>query len=134
MQEHHKSKQGHVMHVAHGSSSKVNVVTVGEKRKYVTKKGNTKTDKNKAKKPKANKPCWSCGQGGHWSKDCRVRKDKKARVVAQANIILGLATTCGPVANMVVGEVVVSEANDRYVTYDPVLLSTCLSHEWLIDT
>ncbi|XP_074352004.1 uncharacterized protein LOC141691162 [Apium graveolens] len=76
VQERHKSKQGHVMPVEHGSSSKVNVLTVGQKRKYA----------------------------GHWSKDCPVKKAKKAGVVAQANTVLGLATTSGPVANMVVGE------------------------------
>ena len=59
--EHHKSKHGHVMHAENGSSN-VNIVTVGQKRKSVTRKENTKTklDMNKAKKPKANKPCWSC--------------------------------------------------------------------------
>ena len=66
VQEQHKSKQGHVMPTEHGGS-KVNVVTVGQKRKSVTRKENTKVKlyKNKAKKPKANKPCWSCGQVGH---------------------------------------------------------------------
>ncbi|KAL8120719.1 hypothetical protein AgCh_017774 [Apium graveolens] len=134
--EQHKSKEGHVMPVEHGSSSKVNVVTVGLKRKSVSKKDKTKPkiDKNKAKKPKANKPCWSCGQAGHWSKDCPVKKAKKAGVVAQANTVLGLATTSGPVANMVVGEVVASKSNDGYVNYNPELLSTYLSNEWLVDT
>nr|XP_017257012.1 PREDICTED: uncharacterized protein LOC108226243 [Daucus carota subsp. sativus] len=111
VQEQHKSKQGHVMPTESGSS-KVNVVTVGQKRKSVAKKVNTKpkTDKGKAKKSKANKPCWSCGQVGHWSKDCPVKKAKKAEVVAQANTVLG--TTDGPVLNMVVGEAVASETND----------------------
>ncbi|KAK1378365.1 hypothetical protein POM88_025109 [Heracleum sosnowskyi] len=133
VQEQHKSKQGHVMPAEHGSS-KVNVVTVGQKRKVVTKKDNTKpkNDKNKAKKPKTNKPCWSCGQVGHWSKDCPAKKAKKAVVGAQANTVL--VTTDGPKVNMVVGEAAASGTNDGYVTYNPVLLSTYLSHEWLIDT
>ena len=74
----------------------MNVVTAGQKRKLITKKGNNKpiiTDKNKAKKPKANKPCWSCGQVGHWNKDCPNKKAKKSEVVAQENIVLGIATT-----------------------------------------
>ncbi|KAL8089434.1 hypothetical protein AgCh_039043 [Apium graveolens] len=111
VREKHKSKQGHVLPVEHGSS-KVNVVTVGQKREVVTKKANTKLDKNKAKKQKANKPCWSCGQVGHWSKDCPSKKAKKAGVVAQANTVLGLGTTSGPVANMVIGEVVASGTDD----------------------
>ena len=45
-----------------------------------------------------------------------------------------LGTTSGHVVNMVVGEVVASETNNGYVTYNPELLSTYLSHEWLIDT
>ena len=114
--------------------SKVNVVIVGQKRKYVAKKENTKIklDKNKSKKPKANKPCWSCGHVGHWSKDCPAKKAKKSAVEAQANTVL--ETTGGPVANMVVGEAVASETDNGYVTYNPKLLSTYLYHEWLIDT
>ena len=61
-----------------------------------------------------------------------MKKAKKAGVVAQDNTVLG--TTSGPVANMVVGEVVASETNDGYVAYNPELFSAYLSHEWLIDT
>jgi len=136
VQEQHKSKQGHVMPSEHVSSPKVNVVTIGKKRKEFTKKVNTKPikDKNKAKKPKTNKPCWSCGQVGHWSKDCPVKKAKKAEVVAQANSVLGAETISAPMANMIIGEALASATNDGYVTYKPELLSTYLSHEWLIDT
>ncbi|KAL8119462.1 hypothetical protein AgCh_016834 [Apium graveolens] len=91
---------------------KVNVVTVGQKRKVVTKKANTKPDKNKAKKSKANKSCWSCEKVDHWSKDCPSKKAKKNGVVTQANTVLGLGTTSEPVANMIVGEVVVSRTED----------------------
>ncbi|KAL8089478.1 hypothetical protein AgCh_039085 [Apium graveolens] len=96
--EKHKSKQGHVLPVEHGSL-KVNVVTIGQKRK-----------------------------------DCPSKKAKKAGVVAQANTMLGLGNTSESVANMVIGEVVASGTDDGFVTYNPVLLSTYLSHEWLIDT
>ncbi|KAL8107110.1 hypothetical protein AgCh_023776 [Apium graveolens] len=57
---------------------------------------NTKIDKNNAKKPKKNKPYGSFGQVGHWRKDCPVNKAKKAGMVAQANTVLGLGTTSGP--------------------------------------
>ena len=71
----HKSKQGHVM-PTESCSSKVNLVTVGHKRKSVAKKEivKPKIDKNKAKKPKANKPCWSCEHVGHWRKDCPIKR------------------------------------------------------------
>ncbi|XP_074336999.1 uncharacterized protein LOC141674177 [Apium graveolens] len=115
VQEQHKSKQGHVMPTEHGTS-KVNIATVGQKRKAFAKKANSnkpKSDKDKAKKPKANKPCWSCGQVGHWSKDCPTKKAKKTEV-AQANVVLGTAS--GPVVNMVVGEATASETNvDRVI-------------------
>ena len=115
-------------------SSKVKVVIVGHKRNSIAKNENTKakTDLGKAEKPKLNKPCWSWGKIGHWSKDCPVEKARKSEVVAQANTVLG--TTSGPVANVVVGEAVASETKDGYVTYNLVLVSTSLSNEWLIDT
>ncbi|KAL0448134.1 UNVERIFIED_CONTAM: Retrovirus-related Pol polyprotein from transposon TNT 1-94 [Sesamum latifolium] len=39
--------------------------------------GKGKTTKNK--KPKANKPCWNCGQVGHWAKLCPNKKTKTGR-------------------------------------------------------
>ncbi|KAL8108528.1 hypothetical protein AgCh_024838 [Apium graveolens] len=109
VQEKHKSKQGHVMSTEH-STSKVNVATVGLKRKAVPKKVNSnkpKSDKDKDKKPKANKPC----------EDCPTKKAKKTEVVAHANAVSGTAS--GPVVNMVVGEATTSETNgDRlFVSY-----------------
>ncbi|KAL8115920.1 hypothetical protein AgCh_022423 [Apium graveolens] len=62
VQEQHKSKQGHVMPTENGSS-KVNVATVGQKRKV-----------------------------GHWSKDCPTKKAKKPEGVAQANAVLRTAS------------------------------------------
>ena len=130
IQEQHKSKQGHVIYVEHGSSSKVNVVTVGQKRKSISKKKNVKpkNNKNKVKKLKTNKLCWSYGQIYHQSKDCPIKKAKKAKVVVQANFMLG--TTSGPMFNMVVSEAVASETNDGYANYIPELfLLICLMNE-----
>ncbi|KAL8116468.1 hypothetical protein AgCh_022828 [Apium graveolens] len=97
--EKHKSKQGKKIH-AECRSSKLNVVIVGLKRKVVTKKAKTKPNKNKAKKLKINKPYWSFGKIGHLSNDCPSNKPKKHGMVAQANNVLGLGTSCGKVANM----------------------------------
>ena len=84
---------------------------------------NLRNDKDKAKKPKANKPCWSCGQVGHWSKDCPTKKAKKTEVVAQANAVLG--TSSGPVVEhgCWVKLRLLKTNVDRYVTYNPTLFS-----------
>ncbi|KAL0359116.1 UNVERIFIED_CONTAM: Retrovirus-related Pol polyprotein from transposon TNT 1-94 [Sesamum angustifolium] len=44
-----------------------------------------KTTKNK--KPKANKPCWNCGQVGHWAKLCPNKKAKTGQAVV--NMVVG---------------------------------------------
>ncbi|KAL0290196.1 UNVERIFIED_CONTAM: Retrovirus-related Pol polyprotein from transposon TNT 1-94 [Sesamum calycinum] len=44
-----------------------------------------KTTKNK--KPKANKPCWNCGQVGHWAKLCPNKKAKTGQTVV--NMVVG---------------------------------------------
>ncbi|KAL0329495.1 UNVERIFIED_CONTAM: Retrovirus-related Pol polyprotein from transposon TNT 1-94 [Sesamum radiatum] len=44
-----------------------------------------KTTKNK--KPKANKPCWNCGQVGHWAKLCPNKKTKTGQAVV--NMVVG---------------------------------------------
>lgn len=51
------------------------------------------------------------------NKDCPIKKTKKVGVVAQANIVLRLGTTSGPVADMIVGEIVTSKVKDGYVPY-----------------
>ncbi|KAL0373209.1 UNVERIFIED_CONTAM: hypothetical protein Scaly_1002500 [Sesamum calycinum] len=50
-----------------------------------------KTTKNK--KPKANKPCWNCGQVGHWAKLCPNKKAKTGQAVV--NMVVGDASTSG---------------------------------------
>ncbi|KAL0327941.1 UNVERIFIED_CONTAM: Retrovirus-related Pol polyprotein from transposon TNT 1-94 [Sesamum calycinum] len=78
-----------------------------------------KTTKNK--KPKANKPCWNCGNVGHWAKLCPNKKAK----IGQA------------VVNMVVGgssDASTSGATEGYVSVQPELLTIYEPCDWLIDT
>ncbi|KAL0442916.1 UNVERIFIED_CONTAM: hypothetical protein Slati_2014300 [Sesamum latifolium] len=75
-----------------------------------------KTTKNK--KPKANKPCWNCGQVGHWAKLCPTKKAKSGQTAV----------------NMVVGGASTSGATEGYVSVQPELLTIYEPCDWLIDT
>ncbi|KAK4392635.1 hypothetical protein Sango_2041300 [Sesamum angolense] len=78
-----------------------------------------KTTKNK--KPKANKPCWNCGQVGHWAKLCPNKKAKTGQAVV--NMVVGGSSGAST-----------SGATEGYVSVQPELLTIYESCDWLIDT
>ncbi|KAL0307263.1 UNVERIFIED_CONTAM: Retrovirus-related Pol polyprotein from transposon TNT 1-94 [Sesamum radiatum] len=78
-----------------------------------------KTTKNK--KPKANKPCWNCGQVGHWAKLCPNKKAKTGQAVV--NMVVGGSSGAST-----------SGATEGYVSVQPELLTIYEPCDWLIDT
>ncbi|KAL0442067.1 UNVERIFIED_CONTAM: Retrovirus-related Pol polyprotein from transposon TNT 1-94 [Sesamum radiatum] len=78
-----------------------------------------KTTKNK--KPKANKPCWNCGQVGHWAKLCPNKKAKTGQAVV--NMVVGGSSGAST-----------SGATEGYVSIQPELLTIYEPCDWLIDT
>ncbi|KAL0388068.1 UNVERIFIED_CONTAM: hypothetical protein Sradi_2688600 [Sesamum radiatum] len=79
----------------------------------------SKTTKNK--KPKANKPCWNCGQVGHWAKLCPNKKAKTGQAVV--NMVVGGSSGAST-----------SGATEGYVSVQPELLTIYEPCDWLIDT
>ncbi|KAK4387640.1 Retrovirus-related Pol polyprotein from transposon TNT 1-94 [Sesamum angolense] len=77
-----------------------------------------KTTKNK--KPKANKPCWNCGQVGHWAKLCPNKKAKTGQAVV--NMVVGGSSGAST-----------SGATEGYVSVQPELLTIYEPCDWLID-
>ncbi|KAL0399317.1 UNVERIFIED_CONTAM: hypothetical protein Sradi_2275000 [Sesamum radiatum] len=117
IEEEHRN-QTHKMPVEHHPRAnlivgKQKVNKVNSNSKAISK---SKTTKNK--KPKANKPCWNCGQVGHWAKLCPNKKAK----IGQAAV------------NMVVGGASTSGATEGYVSIQPELLTIYEPCDWLIDT
>ncbi|KAL0430541.1 UNVERIFIED_CONTAM: hypothetical protein Sradi_0680100 [Sesamum radiatum] len=117
IEEEHRN-QTHKMSVEHHpranlivGKQKVNKVNSNSK---AINKG--KTTKNT--KPKANKPCWNCGQVGHWAKLCPNKKAKTGQ--AAVNMVVGGASTSG--------------ATEGYVSVQPELLTIYEPCDWLIDT
>ncbi|KAK4405931.1 Retrovirus-related Pol polyprotein from transposon TNT 1-94 [Sesamum angolense] len=78
-----------------------------------------KTTKNK--KPKANKPCWNCGQVGHWAKLCPNKNAKTGQAVV--NMVVGGSSSAST-----------SGATEGYVSVQPELLTIYEPCDWLIDT
>ncbi|KAL0296072.1 UNVERIFIED_CONTAM: hypothetical protein Sradi_6659300 [Sesamum radiatum] len=72
-------------------------------------------------KLKANKPCWNCGQVGHWVK---FYPNKKAKT-GQTNINMVMGGSSGAST---------SGATEGYVSVQPELLTIYELCDWLIDT
>ncbi|KAL2232001.1 UNVERIFIED_CONTAM: Retrovirus-related Pol polyprotein from transposon TNT 1-94 [Sesamum indicum] len=80
-----------------------------------------KSKASKNKKPKANKPCWNCGQVGHWVKLCHNKKAKTGQAVV--NMVVGGSSGAST-----------SGATGGYVSVQPELLTIYELYDWLIDT
>ncbi|KAL0463243.1 UNVERIFIED_CONTAM: Retrovirus-related Pol polyprotein from transposon TNT 1-94 [Sesamum latifolium] len=75
IEEEHRN-QTHKMPVEH--QPRANLI-VGKQKVNKVNSNSKAINKDKAtknKKPKANKPCWNCGQVGHWAKLCPNKKAK----------------------------------------------------------
>ncbi|KAL0290122.1 UNVERIFIED_CONTAM: hypothetical protein Sangu_2586800 [Sesamum angustifolium] len=78
--------QTHKMPVEH--QPRANLI-VGKQRVNKINSNSKAINKNKTtknKKPKANKPCWNCGQVGHWAKLCPNKKAKTGQAVVNMAI------------------------------------------------
>ncbi|KAK4382123.1 hypothetical protein Sango_2904900 [Sesamum angolense] len=120
IEEEHRN-QTHKMPVEHQSRAnlivgKQRVNKINSNSKAINK---GKTTKNK--KPKANKPCWNCGQVGHWAKLCPNKKAKTGQAVV--NMVVGGSSGAST-----------SGATEGYVSVQPELLTIYEPCDWLIDT
>ncbi|KAK4400046.1 Retrovirus-related Pol polyprotein from transposon TNT 1-94 [Sesamum angolense] len=93
IEEEHRN-QTHKMPVEHQSRAnlivgKQRVNKINSNSKAINK---GKTTKNK--KPKANKPCWNCGQVGHWAKLCPNKKAKTGQAVV--NMVVEVLAVLAP--------------------------------------
>ncbi|KAL0431414.1 UNVERIFIED_CONTAM: Retrovirus-related Pol polyprotein from transposon TNT 1-94 [Sesamum radiatum] len=117
IEEEHRN-QTHKMPVEH--HPRANLVVGKQKVNKVNSnsKAMSKDKTTKNKKPKVNKPCWNCGQVGHWAKLCPNKKAKTGQTAV----------------NMVVGGASTSGAIEGYVSVQSELLTIYEPCDWLIDT
>ncbi|KAL2252641.1 UNVERIFIED_CONTAM: Retrovirus-related Pol polyprotein from transposon TNT 1-94 [Sesamum indicum] len=120
IEEEHRN-QMHKMPVEHQPRANLIVGKQKVNKINTNSKAINKSKISKNKKPKANKPCWNCGQVGHWAKLCPNKKAKTGQAVV--NMVVGGSSGAST-----------SGATDGYVSVQPELLTIYEPYDWLIDT
>ncbi|KAL2248476.1 UNVERIFIED_CONTAM: Retrovirus-related Pol polyprotein from transposon TNT 1-94 [Sesamum indicum] len=120
IEEEHRN-QMHKMPVEH--QPRANLIVGKQKVNKINSnsKAINKSKASKNKKPKLNKPCWNCGQVGHWAKLCPNKKAKTGQAVV--NMVVGGSSSAST-----------SGATGGYVSVQPELLTIYKPYDWLIDT
>lgn len=77
--------------------------------------------KAKIQKKPTNKPCWNCGQVGHWAKDCPSKKAKRQQGTTESTPQVNVLTE-------------VDEMDSKFVSVNPQVFSIYEPREWLVDT
>ncbi|KAL2232101.1 UNVERIFIED_CONTAM: Retrovirus-related Pol polyprotein from transposon TNT 1-94 [Sesamum indicum] len=120
IEEEHRN-QTHKMPVEHQPRANFIVGKPKVNKINTNSKAINKSKASKNKKPKANKPCWNCGQVGHWAKLCPDKKAKTGQAVV--NMVVGGSSGASTLG-----------ATDGYVSVQPELLTIYEPYDWLIDT
>ncbi|KAL2253467.1 UNVERIFIED_CONTAM: Retrovirus-related Pol polyprotein from transposon TNT 1-94 [Sesamum indicum] len=120
IEEEHRN-QTHKMPVEHQPRANFIVGKPKVNKINTNSKAINKSKASKNKKPKANKPCWNCGQVGHWAKLCPNKKAKTGQAVV--NMVVGGSSGASTLG-----------ATDGYVSVQPELLTIYEPYDWLIDT
>ncbi|KAL0427568.1 UNVERIFIED_CONTAM: Retrovirus-related Pol polyprotein from transposon TNT 1-94 [Sesamum latifolium] len=120
IEEEHRN-QTHKMPVEH--HPRANLIVGKQKVNKVNSnsKAINKIKATKNKKSKANKPCWNCGQVGHWAKlyPSKTAKTEQAAV----NMVVGGSSGAST-----------SGATEGFVSVQPELLTIYEPCDWFIDT
>ncbi|KAL2230679.1 UNVERIFIED_CONTAM: Retrovirus-related Pol polyprotein from transposon TNT 1-94 [Sesamum indicum] len=120
IEEEHRN-QTHKMPIEHQPRANFIVGKPKVNKINTNSKAINKSKASKNKKPKANRPCWNCGQVGHWAKLCPNKKTKTGQAVV--NMVVGGSSGASTLG-----------ATDGYVSVQPELLTIYEPYDWLIDT